>query len=245
MQFLAFLVLVPLLLYVDTSWHCGLWDKITIGSYTLLLNQWGVYGGTSDSWQCAQLTSTNTNSIAWKTSYYWAGGNGVKSFTNIQLNAGINRRLDEINSMPAVWNWSLSPTTGTSADVAFDLFTSNTPGGSNVNEIMIWMGNFKTGPIAYEYDSTGTAKPITTGISLGGYSWNLYIGTNGYNKVFSFLHTPNPITKFKADIFPFITYLIQHQGVASSQYLITAQGGLEPTSGSATFTTSAYSLSIH
>ena len=84
---------------LDTSAHCGQWDNITVGSYSLLLDQWGKDGATSGS-QCAHLTSLSGSTVAWATNWTWTGGTGVKSFTNIQLNQGINRQLSAIGSMP-------------------------------------------------------------------------------------------------------------------------------------------------
>ena len=84
---------------IDTSSHCGQWDTVTAGQYELLLDQWGASGATSGQ-QCANIVSLSGNTIAWKTTWTWTGGSGVKSFTNIQLNQGINKQLSAISSMP-------------------------------------------------------------------------------------------------------------------------------------------------
>ncbi|KAF8481475.1 concanavalin A-like lectin/glucanase domain-containing protein, partial [Gautieria morchelliformis] len=224
--------------------HCGLWDSVTAGPYALGLDQWGV-SKTTSGWQCAQITSLNSgNLIAWTTTYNWRSSDGIKSFTNIQLNAGINKKLSAIKKMPATWTWSMS-STSVVADVAFDLFTSNSPKGSNVNEIMIWLANYNTNPISYQYSRDSVAMPDSSNIHIAGHTWILYTGSNRLNKVFSFLPSSGPIKSFKGDIYPFLSYLMQHQGLASSQYLVTAQAGVEATSGSATFTTSEYHLGIH
>lgn len=142
------------------------------------------------------------------------------------------------------------------ADVAYDLFTSNTAGGSNVNEIMIWLANYNAGPISAVYNSDGTPKPVASNVNIAGHTWNLYSGSNGANNVFSFLPTSGTITSFSGDIVQFLNvssltfgitrtsnanvlqqYLTQHEGVSTSQYLVTAQAGTEPTTGSATLTT--------
>jgi xyloglucan-specific endo-beta-1,4-glucanase len=184
------------------------------------------------------------STLAWKTTWTWTGGSGVKSYTDIQLNVGLNKQLSAIKSIPAVWNWSQSSST-VQADVAYDLFTANSSGGSNVNEIMIWLANFNTGPIASSYTSSG-AVPLVTNISLAGHTWNLYKGPNGNTSVYSFLPTGTTrITSFNGDLNVFLKYLTEHQGVSTSQYLKTAQGGTEATSGSATLTSSAYSLAIN
>lgn len=83
---------------VDTSVHCGQWDTVTAGNYELLLDQWGISGATGS--QCAHITSMSGSTIAWTTNWTWTGGNGVKTFTDMQLNAGIGKQLSAIMSMP-------------------------------------------------------------------------------------------------------------------------------------------------
>lgn len=50
---------------------------------------------------------------------------------------------------------------------------SATSGGSSENywEIMIWLANYNSGPISYDYDSAGNAEPIESGLSIAGYTW--------------------------------------------------------------------------
>lgn len=83
---------------VDTSQHCGQWDTVTAGNYELFLDQWGISGATGS--QCSQITSLSGSNIAWSTTWNWSGGNGVKTFSNIQLNAGIGKQLSAIKSAP-------------------------------------------------------------------------------------------------------------------------------------------------
>ncbi|KAJ7678132.1 glycoside hydrolase family 12 protein [Mycena polygramma] len=229
---------------IDTSNHCGQWDTVVAGSYSLLLDQWGLSGASSGS-DCASLTSLTGTTLAWKTTWTWTGGTGVKSFTNINLNSGINKQLSAIKSIPAVWTWSQSSSGTIVADVAYDLFTSTTSGGSAVNEIMIWLANFGAGPISATYNSAGQPVPVASNLSLGGHTWNLYFGSNGANNVYSFLPTSGTIGSFNADINLFLKYLTANQGVSTAQFLTTAQGGTEATSGTATLTTSAFSLVIN
>ncbi|PSR73116.1 hypothetical protein PHLCEN_2v11018 [Hermanssonia centrifuga] len=221
---------------IDTSSHCGQWDSVSAGSYSMLLDLWGESGATSGS-QCANLVSMSGSTIAWKTTWTWTGGTGVKSFANIQLNSGINQQLSAISSMPSTWDWSQSTSGTIVADVAYDLFTSNTAGGSNVNEIMIWLANINAGPISATYSSSGQPVPVASNLSIAGHTWNLYSGSNGANNVFSFLPTSGTITSFSGDLKAFLTYLTQNEGVSTSQFLVTAQAGTEATSGSATLTT--------
>jgi len=227
---------------IDTSSHCGQWDSVTAGSYSLNLDQWGISGASGS--QCANLVSLSGTTIAWKTTWSWSGGSGVKSFTDIQLNTGLNKQLSAIKSMPSTWTWSQS-TNSVVADVAYDLFTSSSVGGANVNEIMIWLANYNAGPISSQYSSSGQPVAIAT-VSLAGHTWSLYFGSNGANNVYSFLPPAGTtITNFSGDINTFLKYLTTSQGVSSSQYLKTAQAGTEATSGGATLTVSAYSLVIN
>jgi len=130
------------------------------------------------------------------------------------------------------------------ADVAYDLFTSATPGGPAAYEIMIWLANYNAGPISYHYGADGKPIPIAT-VTIASRTWSVYYGSNGYNLVYSFLPLPETtITCFSANLKLFLTWLVDN-GLPSSQYLTTAQGGTEATSGSGvTLTTSAYSLVI-
>ncbi|OCH89178.1 glycoside hydrolase family 12 protein [Obba rivulosa] len=247
----ALLTLLPLLAAalpsprasVDTSAHCGQWDTVSASPYSLLLDLWGESGATAGS-QCAHITSLSGSTIAWQTNWTWTGGSGVKSFSNIQLDDGINQQLSAISSMPTTWEWSQSASGTVVADVAYDLFTSTSAGGSNVNEIMVWLANFNAGPISATYNAQGQPVPVASSVSIAGHTWNLYSGSNGANNVFSFLPTSGTVTSFSADLFDFLAYLVENEGVSSSQFLTTAQAGTEATSGTATLTTSAYSLVI-
>jgi len=229
----------------DTSSHCGQWDTVTAGQYTLYLDQWGK-GGASSGSDCASITSLSGTTIAWKNTWNWVGGTGVKSYTNINLNSGLNKQLSAISSIPTTWKWSQSNSGTVVANVAFDLFTSSSSGGSNANEIMIWLANYNAGPISATYNSDGTPKPKASNVSIAGRTWNLYFGSNGANNVYSFLATGNAVVNsFSADVNLFVKYLTSSQGLSSSQYLTTVQAGTEATSGSATLTSSSYSVVIN
>ncbi|KAL0958810.1 hypothetical protein HGRIS_014129 [Hohenbuehelia grisea] len=229
---------------IDTSSHCGQWDTVEAGPYSLLLDQWGLEGATSGS-QCASLTSLSGDTVAWTTKWSWTGGTGVKSFTNIQLNEGLDVQLGSISSIPAMWTWSQEASGSIVADIAYDLFTSDTIGGANVNEIMVWLANYNAGPISAVYNADGTPQPVASNVALAGHTWNVYFGSNGANNVYSFLPSSGGVvSSFSGDLNEFLKYLTSEQGVSTSQYLKTAQGGTEPTTGSATLTSSAFSLAI-
>ncbi|KAG2147883.1 glycoside hydrolase family 12 protein [Suillus bovinus] len=229
----------------DDTVITGQWSSVQTGPYSLSNDLWNENNALTGS-QTSQLTSSSGSGIGWTTSYTWTGGYQVKSFANVQLNTGINQQLSAISSMNTSWQWSQS-SDDVMADVAYDLFTSWSSGGSNANEIMIWLANINSGPISYNYDAEGNAVPIATGISLENYTWNLYSGFNGVNQVYSFLLPKGSgnINSFSGDVYSFLSYLIDNEGISSSQYLTCAQAGTEVITGTAQFTTYAYNLTIN
>lgn len=78
---------------------------------------------------------------------------------------------DLTNLIYAAWSWSQTTSGSIVANVAYDLFTSSSAGGSNQNEIMIWLVNFNAGPISSQYNSDGTPKPVASNISIAGHTW--------------------------------------------------------------------------
>ncbi|KAG1817175.1 glycoside hydrolase family 12 protein [Suillus subaureus] len=230
---------------VDTTLIAGKWDTVNAGQYSLFNDLWNQQNATWGS-QTSQITSLSGSSIAWITTYTWVGEPGqVKSFANIQLNTGVNQQLSAISSIPTTWQWGLSTSGLVSGDVAYDLFTSYNAGGSNVNEIMIWLANVNSGPISKEYNAEGQAVPIATNLSLEGYTWDLYSGYNGVNQVYSFLLTSGTVESFSGDIYQFLSYLINNKSIGSSQYLTAVQAGTEALTGTAQFVTYNYNLAVN
>lgn len=237
--------ILPALAQVDTGVRCGDWDTVKVAPYTLYTNLWGKSSSTGS--QCSNFISKNGNTVSWKTTWNWTrGSGGVKSYSNVELTDGVgSRQLSSIRSLQSTWNWNQSGSGDVVTNVAYDLFTSTSPGGSNAVEIMIWLANYNAGPISYNWNADGTPKPIVSNLNIAGRAWNLYEGSNGVNQVFSFLPTNNArVTSFSGDINLFVKYLTSNRGLPASQYLKVFQAGTEPTSGSATLTTTSYSASI-
>ncbi|CAE6405966.1 unnamed protein product [Rhizoctonia solani] len=215
----------------------GQWDteSLNSGYYTLYNNLWGKDSGTGS--QQTQATSVNGKKVAWKTTYSWSGGQyNVKSYSNVALNSGLNKKLSAISSIPTGWYWTYSSaSSGLVANVAYDLWLSTTSSGSNTDEIMIWLS------------SRGGAGPIGSQIataSVNGVSWKLFKGTVSTWTVWSFV-APSELTGYNSDLKPFFTYLINSQGLSSSKYLTGVQAGTEPFVGSATLTTTEYSATVN
>ena len=126
-------------------------------------------------------------------------------------------------------------------DVAYDMFLGWNPTGSNSYEIMVWLAEIGgAGPIS----STGYTPSAS--MNIGGLNWNLFIGPNGDTTVYSFVVSGDYDTTFSGDLYPFIQYLEQHEGLSNSLYLQSCTGGTEPFTGTdATFWTGSFGLSIN
>jgi xyloglucan-specific endo-beta-1,4-glucanase len=136
----------PLSLHPRATALCGDWDNVIVGDYTLYNNLWGKSAATSGS-QCTTLDSSTGSTIAWHSSWTWAGGKtSIKSYPNVVVKTRAVP-ISQIKSIPSTWNWGYSGS-GIVADVAYDLFTSDVAGGSERFEMMVWLGNFGAGPIS-------------------------------------------------------------------------------------------------
>ena len=84
---------------------CQSWGSLATGAYTVYQNNWGAAQATSGS-QCTTFTSlSSAGSVAWSTSWSWAGGAGqVKSYANVALEK-VNKKLSAIKSIPSTWTW--------------------------------------------------------------------------------------------------------------------------------------------
>lgn len=223
--------------------NCEQYGSVTTGSYIVYNDLWGESGATSGS-QCFEVDGLSGTTLSWKTTWTWVGGSSIKSYANA-VTSFTSTKLTNIKSMKSTWKWSYSGSP-TNADVAYDIFTSSSAGGSNEYEIMIWLAAIgDAGPISYNYGSDGKPTAVAT-VTIDGYSWNVYYGSNGSNYVYSFLPASgSEITSFSGDVLAFITYLTAHQTLPSSQYLTSVGAGTEATAGTnAVFTVSAYSMVI-
>lgn len=156
-----------------------------------------------------------------KLRWTWEGGSSVKSFANVALDF-TSEKLSSFSKIVATWSWSYSYSGTMVSDVAFDMFTSSSADGDSEYEIMVWLAAYgDAGPIS----STGEAIHTVT---LGGYAFKLYSGSNGDTTVYSFV-AEETISDFYADLMTFFTYLIGEDLISSSQYLTTIEAGTEPT----------------
>lgn len=128
-------------------------------------------------------------------------------------------------------------TTNIVADVAYDMFLSSTPDGSEEFEIMVWLAALGgAGPIS------STGKAIAT-VTISGSEWDVWVGPNGQMTVYSFV-AKSTVKSYNGDLLDFFKYLVKNQGLDNSKYLKTVQAGTEPFTGAAELTVSSYSVAV-
>ncbi|KAL8286154.1 hypothetical protein RQP46_004642 [Phenoliferia psychrophenolica] len=207
--------------------------------YLLSNNLWGMYSGSGS--QTTEALSLSGGTIGWETTYTWAdASSSVKSYANVGLETGLGVTLESIGSLPSTWSWSYTKAdSDLVADVSFDLWLSedSTCGNAvscSTYEIMIWLSGRNGCVPAGSYSET---------VTVGGKSWKLWTGTVQTWNIISFVAV-DEISDFDMDLMEFFDYITENNGVSSSQYLTTVQAGTEPFTGSATLTTSSYSVSV-
>jgi xyloglucan-specific endo-beta-1,4-glucanase len=105
------LVLSPLALATPTpaldkraTTICGQYDSVATGTYTVYQDLWGESSATSGS-QCTTVTSDSSGTLAWSTSWTWAGGkSSVKSYANAAITS--SKKISAISSISSTWKWS-------------------------------------------------------------------------------------------------------------------------------------------
>ncbi|KAF7789984.1 hypothetical protein EIP86_000932 [Pleurotus ostreatoroseus] len=220
----------------------GAFDCTTGGAFTLCQNQWGAAAGVGG--QNSTLFSASGNEISWATNWTWANGpNNVKSYANVLHNTAKGMQLSQITSAPTAWNWTyLTESEGIRADVSYDIWFGKAQSGTAATsassyEIMIWLSGL--GGIQ------PVGKQILSGLNIAGHTWNLWTGPNANWQVFSFVISEGEVRNFSADLNDFFQYLVENQGVASSQFVQAIQTGTEPFVGSADLLIDSFSVTIN
>jgi len=149
--------------------------------------------------------------------------------------------------------------------VAYDTFLGASASGTNLFEVMVWLGVY--GGVSPLSANGYPFTPIAT-VTIGGQIFDLAYGLNGSVKVYSFVARGGRATNFSADVVRYMSllcgddreanastqnlffqYLLANygsNGFTSSLYLQVVQAGTEVFTGSnAKLTTTAYSIAIN
>jgi len=188
------------------------------GAYTVSNDVWGSGAGPQTIW-------ANSGSNWGLTSNQPQTG-GVKSYPHSGLSVG--RTLSALRSVTS--NFNVSVPSGGAYETAYDIWAN----GFSF-EIMLWMN--QTGPI-------GPIGSRQTSATVGGFSWNVYKGSNGSNQVFSFLNTGRA-TSGNVDILSVLRW-IESKGWYGNVSLNQVQFGFEITSsnGNQSYTSNSFSVSF-
>lgn len=190
--------------------HAAVWSSSepfgswTSGGYTLNNDVWGSGAGPQTIW-----ANSGTNWGVWANH---PNTGGVKSYPHSGVTIGIN--LSSLHSVTSNFNVSV-PGSG-AYETAYDIWANGFS-----YEIMLWMN--KTGAV-------GPLGTYQTTVSVGGYSWDVYSGSNGSNQVFSFLNRGSA-TSGNVDILSVLRW-IQNRGWYGNVNLNQVQFGFEITSSS-------------
>ncbi|GMF28454.1 unnamed protein product [Phytophthora lilii] len=217
---------------------CGQWNSTQTENYTIYNNLWGAHDDPTGG-QCTGFDSVDGSTIAWHTSFNWNGTFWqVKSFANAALKFD-PVQLANVTSIPSTIEYDYKYDGKIITNVAYDLFTSATPGGNVEYELMVWLA-----ALGGAWPLTTTGKPVKS-VSVGNVDFNLYQGKNGNTTVFSYVAV-NTTTSFSADFKQFFDQLPEDSAIAPTQYLTHVQAGTEPFQGqNATLTVSKYSAAVN
>jgi glycosyl hydrolase family 12 len=137
----------------------GSWSN---GGYILNNDVWGQGAGPQTIW---------ANSFHnWGVSSNQPATNGVKSYAHAEFD--VNRSLSALHTVSSTFNVSV-PGTGV-YNTAYDIWLNN-----NAFEVMLWANEVVAGPL-------GSLRQT---VSVGGFTWKVFAGSNGANTVYSFINT--------------------------------------------------------
>ncbi|HPO01674.1 MAG TPA: hypothetical protein PK879_13260, partial [Opitutaceae bacterium] len=106
---------------------------------------------------------------------------GVKSYPHAGWEVG--RPLHALQTVKS--RFAVTVPAAGSYNSAYDIWCEK-----HAYEIMLWFNwRGKMGPIARSWDATGKPAVEVENVTVGGHTWDIYKGTNGYNVVISFMCT--------------------------------------------------------
>ena len=212
------------------------------GAYTIQNNEWGSSASeciTSDG--NADFTVANS-AIANATN---GGPGGYPSIYKgchwgaCTTGSGLPIQESSLGAGRVTTSWSTSQPGGSNAyDVAYDIWFNSTPttsGQPNGAELMIWLNH------------NGSVQPfgsqVATGVSVGGRSYNVWFGNQGWNTV-SYTMTSGATSVSGLDIGQIAADAVSRGYIQPSWYLIDVEAGFELWQGGAGLATTSFAVNV-
>lgn len=193
------------------------YGSTTLNGYTLNNDVWGSGAGPQTIW-----ANSGTNWGVWSNQ---PNTGGVKSFPHSGRSPEI--ALNSLSSVSSSFNLSV-PGSG-AYESAYDIWL-----GSYAYEVMVWLN--RTGAV-------GPLGSYVGALTLNGYTWSVYKGSNGSNQVFSFVNTGYS-TSGSVNLLNILKWIENSRGWYSNPTLNEVQFGFEITSSSGGLNFVANSLTI-
>jgi hypothetical protein len=198
---------------------CDQYGTTTVGNYIAQNDAWGASTPTS---QCINVTSTGF-SITRQDDTSWA----VHGYPSMYLgchygacspNSPLPKQISGITSATSSISNTYVDKNSNNDTAAYDIWLDPTAktDGVNKTEIMIWLDHNGGQPVG---SSVGN-------VTVGGKTWDLWIGNNGGNDVLSYV-APSAISSLDFSVLDFVKDTINHGYATDSWYLTSIQAGFE------------------
>ncbi|KAI0509112.1 glycoside hydrolase family 12 protein [Xylaria bambusicola] len=155
-----------------------------------------------------------------------------KGYTNVGIGKNLNKKLKDIKSIPAYFQWDRTNTTDFRGSNLFDFITAPTEGdfkSTATSEFMLWV-RIWGGQVPIGY----SRGPVAT-FDMFGASWKLYEGKNPANGVTvrSMLVDENYDGVFQGDLKEWLDAMADKGYISSDQYVTVGNAGTEVFYGNA------------
>lgn len=228
---------------------CTQWGKLETSSFLVVNDLWGKDSASPGGYGCVTVTGSGAGEVNFNSAWSWQGAqSNVKSYPSAVFHGDDSiggMPISQLPSIPSTFSWTYSGT-GLDCDVAYDLFLGDDKGylmdwsSAYKYELMIWLAA-KGGAM-----SIGADKPAIE-VTIGGQKWNLFIGSNGQQQVFSYV--PPSATEerasFSGDLAAFIKQLVTLGKLDGDKvYLKHIAAGSEPFVGTDALFSAKLSVSV-
>lgn len=218
-----------------SSVHCGDYDYSILSGTPWIVYNMMYNADQTVGTQCTNYGSVTTDEctdqpeIVWSSvtniEYVEATNNVPKGYSFVGLTDNLEATLTEIDTIPAVYDWTRTNTTEFKGNVCFDFMTSDTKGDStstDAQELMLWL-QYEGGQLPIGW----SAGPVATIDSLFGTSWKLYADKNTDTGIT--VHSMLPDTQFEGsfegDLMDWFAALVNLGTFTDSTYVNVGNAG--------------------